>query len=123
MLNSSKSHNKYTPSPKNLPGVCGTKAARGRSYGDFHWWHSDTVTGCTGKGHPLLPHQRDEDGHGKTSWEKEECEESKAEGEEREARLCSETLTRGLISVGLQGYVIPVLTPLSPGDLFHLVDF
>lgn len=56
-------------------------------------------------------------------WEKEEYEESKAEGQEREARLHSETLTRGLIPVGFQGYVIPLLTPLSPGDLFHLVDF
>lgn len=62
-------------------------------------------------------------GHGKTSWEKEECEESKAEGEQREAGLCSETLTRGLIPVGLQGYVIPLLTPFSARDLFHLVDF
>lgn len=61
--------------------------------------------------------------HHGLGWEEEEHEESKAEGEAREAKLCFEVLTRGLISVGLQGYVIPLLTPLSPRDLFHLVDF
>lgn len=32
-------------------------------------------------------------------------------------------LTRGLVPVGLQGNVIPLLAPLGSGNFFHLVDF
>lgn len=40
----------------------------------------------------------------------------------RRVSLHRQSLTRGLVAVRLQGNVVPLLPPLRPRDLFHLVD-